>query len=155
MRTIDSAELEKVAEACRQGLLSLACVKGSTFSGFPSGACGVAADIVGRMVWETLQWEGQYVCGCHHPQLESEVSHAWFEVGEFIIDITYDQFHGTGLTGWIFERGAGWHAQFPSQKRRDGFCSPSQWPAYPYDGYKAALEEAKRAGLSRKTDCPA
>lgn len=74
---------------------------GSTLSGFPSGACGVAADIVGRLVWETLQWEGKYVCGCHHPQLESEVSHAWFEVGEFIINITYDQFHGSGLTGWV------------------------------------------------------
>lgn len=119
----------------------------------PSGACGVAADIVGRIVWEALQFEGVYVCSSDHPQLKSEASHAWFEVGDFIIDITYDQFQGAGLSGWVFERGNGWHAQFQSQERREGFCSPSQWPAYPHDGYKAVLEEAQRVGLSRQTDC--
>lgn len=52
-------ELEKVALACRVGLISLVDAKGSTFNGFPSGACGVASDIVGRVVWETLQYEGE------------------------------------------------------------------------------------------------
>ncbi len=80
-------ELEKVALACRNGLMSLADAKGPTFNGFPSGACGVASDIVGRVVWEALQYEGEYVCGCHHPELKSGVSHAWFEVGDFIIDV--------------------------------------------------------------------
>jgi hypothetical protein len=41
----------------------------------------------------------QYVCGQNHPQLDSNVSHAWFELGNFIIDITYDQFAGTGPSG--------------------------------------------------------
>ncbi len=42
----------------------------------------------------------------------------------------------------------GWHSQFRSQERRQGFCIPSAWPAYPLDGYKAAREEAKKVGLS-------
>ncbi|GLE84020.1 hypothetical protein VNPA120661_43400 [Pseudomonas aeruginosa] len=145
-------ELEKVALACRNGLISLADAKGSTFNGFPSGACGVASDIVGRVVWEALQYEGEYVCGCHHPELKSGVSHAWFEVGDFIIDVTYDQFHATGLYGWVFDRNDGWHALFPSQKRREGFCTPSQWPDYPLDGYKAAREEAQKIGVLSKPD---
>lgn len=148
MSTIDPAELEKLADACQRGLLSLTSVKGSTFNGFPVGACGVAADIVGRIVWETLQYEGVYVCGCDHPQLRSETSHAWFEVGDFIIDVTHDQFQGTGLNGCVFERGTGWHAQFPSLTRREGFCYPSQWPCYPNDGYNAALAEVKNAVTS-------
>ena len=140
-------ELEKVALACRFGLNSLVDAKGSTFNGFPSGACGIASQILGRVIWETLQYEGEYVCGTRHPKLKSGVSHAWFEVGDFIIDITYDQFQTTGLSGWIFDRNHGWHAQFRSQERRQGFSKPSGWAVYPSDGYKAAREEANKLGL--------
>lgn len=139
-------DLERAAAACREGLLSLANAKGSTFSGFPSAACGVASDIVGRVVWETLQYEGKYVCARHHPEL-GEASHAWFEVGDLIIDITYDQFQGTGLSGWVFDLKDGWHELFTSHDRREGYCTPSQWPAYPFDGYEAARKAAKKVGL--------
>ncbi len=145
-------ELEKVAFACRVGLMSLVDSKGSTFNGFPSSACGVASDIVGRVVWEALQFEGEYVCGKRHPKLKSGVSHAWFEVGDFIIDVTHDQFQTTGLSGWVFNRNDGWYALFRSQERRQGFCMPSGWPSYPLDGYKAAREEAKKIGLICKPD---
>lgn len=138
---IDRAELEKIAAACRHGLLSLAGTKYSMFYGFPRAACGPAAEIVGRILQERLQYEGAYVCGSDHPQLECEFSHAWFEVADFIIDITHDQFQGTGLSGWVFERGTGWHAQFSEIDARKGFCMPSGWPFYPHDGYRAALEE--------------
>jgi hypothetical protein len=42
------AQLERVAVACRAGLISLIDAKGSTFNGFPKGACGVASDISGE-----------------------------------------------------------------------------------------------------------
>lgn len=141
-------ELEKVALACRVGLISLVDARGSTFNGFPSDACGVASDILGRVIWETLQFEGECVCGRRHPKLANGATHAWYEVGDFIIDITYDQFQATGLFGWVFDRrNDGWHAKFRSQKRDPGFCMPSQWAAYPSDGYNAACEEAKKVGL--------
>jgi len=145
-------ELEKAALACRVGLISLVNAKGSTFNGFPSRACGVASEIVGRVVWETLQYEGEYVCGTRHPKLRSGATHAWFEVGDFIIDITYDQFQATGLVGWVFDRNNGWHAQFQSQERRNGFYMPSGWPEYPSDGYRASRAEAKKVGLIFKQD---
>ncbi len=37
----------------------------------------------------------QYVRIQNHPQLDSNVSHAWFELGNFIFDITYDHSAGT------------------------------------------------------------
>lgn len=151
MKTVRT-ELEKVALACRIGLMSLVDAKGSTFNGFPSGACGVASDIIGRVVWETLQYEGEYVCGIRHPKLSNGATHSWFEVEGFIIDITYDQFQATGLIDWVFDRNDGWHTQFRSLERRQGFCPPSKWPGYPSDGYRASREEAKKVGLTFQPD---
>lgn len=81
-----------------------------------------------------------YVCGDGHPELTAEQTRAWFEVGNVLVDITYDQFEGTCLSGWLFARDMGWHARFENIERRKGFCMPSGWPYYPYDGYRAALE---------------
>lgn len=144
MKVIDIAELEALTLACREGLMSLADAKGSTFYQFPFRACGVTSEIIGRVIWETLQFEGERVSGVHHPKLNKGVSHEWYEVGDFIVDITYDQFEDTGLTGWVFKKSNdGWHSQFPSQNRRQGFLSPSQWGAYPSDGYRAVLDKVK------------
>jgi len=76
--------------------------------------------------------------------LGQEQSHAWFEVGEFLVDITHDQFEGTGLCGWVFERGNEWHTLFNEKDPRQGFRMPSNWPCYPHDGYQAALVEFKK-----------
>ncbi len=137
-KSIDHLKLQTIADACRRGLLSLRETRGSTFKGFPCGSCGVASDIVGRVIWETLQLKGTYICGTRHPLLDPNASHAWYEVDGLIIDITHDQFLDTGLSGWIFQAGDTWHSQF-EQERREGFCSPSGWPLYPFDGYDAAV----------------
>ncbi|QIN68048.1 hypothetical protein SBC1_80950 (plasmid) [Caballeronia sp. SBC1] len=137
---IDRAVIEKIAIACRRGLSSLYGTRGSAFADFPRGACGPASEIVGRLLKEQLHYDGVYVCGCEHPGLPADQSHAWFEVADVLIDITYDQFDGIGLSGWTFARDSGWHGQFTSIERRDGFCIPSGWPCYPYDGYQAALD---------------
>lgn len=137
---IDRAAIEKIAIACRRGLSSLSGTRGSAFADFPGGACGPASEIVGRLLKEQLHYDGVYVCGCEHPGLPADQSHAWFEVADVMIDITYDQFDGVGLSGWTFAQDSGWHGQFASIERRDGFCMPSDWPCYPYDGYQAALD---------------
>lgn len=139
MSMIDRVAIERIAIACRRGLHSLKGVRGSMFADFPRGTCGPASEILGRLLKEQLRYDGVYVCGCEHPQLRADQSHAWFEVANILIDITYDQFDLTGLSGWVFPREAGWHARFASIERRDGFCMPSDWPCYPHDGYRAAL----------------
>lgn len=144
---VDRERLELVASACRRGLLKLSCNNGSVFHGFPRAACGPASDILGRLLKEEFGYDGVYVCGQYHPYLGQGQSHAWFEVGESLIDITHDQFEGTGLSGWVFERGNEWHALFNERHPRKGFCMPSDWPCYPHDGYQAAMVELKKVPL--------
>jgi hypothetical protein len=131
------------AAACRTGLESLAKRTDSMFSGFPAAACGPASELVGRLLHEELGLESVYVCGVGHPQLRPGQSHAWVEVGDYLIDITHDQFPGTGLIGWVRPRACSWHASFRDVDRREGFCMPEGWPMYPFDGY-AAMKSALR-----------
>ncbi len=142
---IDQAALEQAAKACRAGLMGQAERAGSMFKGFPRGACGPASEILGRLLQDELGYEGVYVSCDSHPQLGDEQTHAWFEVGEFLIDITHDQFKGTGLQGWVFDRGNEWHAQFSERDQRPGACTPEHWPCYPHDDYEAALAEYNKS----------
>ncbi|WP_194725040.1 hypothetical protein [Noviherbaspirillum malthae] len=137
----DITKIRAIAEACRSGLESLTNRAESGFFGFPTATCGFSAEIVGRLLKEKLNFDGIYVNGDGHPRLTPSQSHAWYEVGDYIIDITHDQFKGTGLSGWVFKRGEGWHTQFANVCRREGFCMPKGWPCYPFDGYQAALDE--------------
>ncbi|NVD99957.1 hypothetical protein [Massilia sp. BJB1822] len=139
--TVNVQLLNDVAEKCRLGFLSLQDEVGSMFKDFPQGACGPAAEIVGRIMKEQTGYDGVYVCGSGHPRLRPNQTHAWYEMGNYIIDVTYDQFEDTGLSGWIFVRGTGWHAEFVDLDRRAGFCMPSGWPCYPFDGYQAIKAE--------------
>lgn len=139
--TISRATLVTVIDAARRGLEGSVFEQHSLFHGFPTGTCGPAAEVLGRIVKEKLDLDGVYVCSKGHPQLDFEQTHAWYEVGDFILDLTHDQFEETGLTGWVFEREGGWHSQFSDQERRSGFCSPIGWTCYPHDGYRAAVKE--------------
>lgn len=143
----DIDRIQIVAIACRRGLERLANRNGSMFFGFPWGTCGPAAEIVGRILKEELACDGVYVCGDGHPNLRRSQSHAWFEVDNYIVDITHDQFQGTDLSGWVFERNMGWHARFSNLDYRPGYCMPDGWPCYPFDGYQAAVEEIQRLGF--------
>ena len=87
---IDRERLELAAMACRRGLMGLSGDEGSVFHGFPRAACGPASEILGRLLQEELGYDGVYVCGEDHPNLGQEQSHAWFEVGQFLVDITHD-----------------------------------------------------------------
>lgn len=138
---MDIKEVQTVAQACRRGLERLSTQSGSMFCGFPLAACGPAAEIVGRILKEEFGCDGVYVCGNGHPRLKPGQSHAWYETANYIIDITHDQFGGTGLCGWVFDRSEGWHAEFTELEVRPGFCTPRDWPWYPFDGYLASLQE--------------
>jgi hypothetical protein len=142
MAPIDLSTLEAFATACRRGLEGLAVKRGSIFQGFPYGACGPAAELVGRLAHEQFGVSGRYVCANNHRTFTSDQSHAWFEVGAHLLDITHDQFEGTGLRSWVFLISNPWHRQFRSREERAGFAVPAGWPMYPYDGY-----EAMRAAL--------
>ncbi|WP_256670314.1 hypothetical protein [Pseudomonas sp. CFSAN084952] len=148
MGSIDRVKLDVVVKACRRGLETLSDTAGSAFKQFPTGACGIASDIVGRILWEALGYEGVYVCATGHPLLSQNASHAWFEVDGLIIDITHDQFHGTELNGWVFAPEEGWYTLFEEQERRDGYSPPCEWLIYPSDGYDVACNEVVAQGIT-------
>lgn len=127
------------AEGCRDGLATLKYRRGSMFEGFPCATCGPASEIVGRILKVVFQIDGTYVHGVGHPGLPSNQSHAWFEVDVYLIDITHDQFDGTGLASWILPQDNTWHSQFECIERRSSFCGPEGWPMYPHDAYEAAF----------------
>jgi hypothetical protein len=94
---------------------------------------------MGRIVLERTGHEGIYVCGDGHPALRSQQSHAWLEVGGFIVDLTHDQFEATGLSGWVLENST-WHAMFDREPH--ALCLlPSLWGEYPVAAY-AAMKRA-------------
>lgn len=134
-----STELVEFAAACRSGLQGLASRPGSLFEGFPRGTCGPAAELVGRLLQERFGMSGRYVCASGHPRLQPTQSHAWFEAGGFIFDLTHDQFSGTDIEGWVLPLESPWHRRFKSRDHRDGFCMPAGWPMYPHDGYAAMV----------------
>ena len=140
MSQVDSQKLAAFADACRRALEGLATNQGSMFHRFPLGACGPAAELVGRLLAERLGQSGSYVCGDGHPDLSPAQSHAWVESDKHIIDITHDQFSNTVVSGWVLPIESDWHRRFGNIERRSGFCMPSGWPMYPHDGYRAMLQ---------------
>ncbi len=84
------------------------------------------------------------MCGAGHPTLSAYQSHAWFEAGGYIFDVTHDQFAGSGIDVWVLPLNSAWPQAFSDQDQRHGFCVPAGWTMYPHDGYaalKAALDE--------------
>jgi hypothetical protein len=122
-----------LAEAARAGLLAMPGKdRGLGFESFPRGTCGHVSELIGRIVFERT---GIYVCGGGHPALKPQQSHAWLEVRGLVVDLTHDQFQGTGLLGWVFEHSP-WHALF--ERETHGLClSPAQWGQYPHAAYAA------------------
>lgn len=130
--------IEGLAMAARRGLEAMTPTqRGIGFADFPRGTCGPVSELMGRIVLERTGHLGRYVVGDGHPALSSQQSHAWLEVDRLIVDLTYDQFLGTGLSGWVFDA-SDWHAAFETEVL--GLClKPEQWGRgeYPYAAYVA------------------
>jgi hypothetical protein len=135
----------KLASAARTGLESLVSSDDSMFCTFPFGTCGPAAELVGRVLAERLGLASWYVCGSDHPDLAANQSHAWTEVGPFIVDLTHDQFDSTGVAGWVTLSSSHWHERFRERHRRVGFCMPLGWPMYPHRAYRAIVAQLDAA----------
>lgn len=129
-------QLTHLATAARRGLEAMTPTqRGIGFADFPRGTCGPVSELMGRIVLERTGHLGRYVVGDGHPALSSPQSHAWLEVDGLIVDLTHDQFLGTGLSGWVFEA-SDWHAAFETEVL--GLClKPEQWSEYPYAAYVA------------------
>ena len=144
------ATLGLLAAAARAGLEAMTPKeRGIAFDSFPRGTCGPVSELMGRIVLERTGREGMYICGDGHPELEPQQSHAWLEVEGVIVDLTHDQFEGSGLTGWVHETSP-WHAKF--DREQNGLClQPSQWGLYPYAAYVAMKRACDKVLLQGAT----
>lgn len=82
-------------------------------SGFPSGCCGDATDLLGLYLLQHKGLGSEYVCGVGLGE-NSNQSHAWLHCNGYIIDITADQFNEDGyeLPSVIIEKQSSFHELF-------------------------------------------
>ncbi|EHC04304.1 hypothetical protein Sbal625DRAFT_3893 [Shewanella baltica OS625] len=64
-------------------------------SGFPTGCCGDASDLLGLYLLKYHRLDSEYVCGRGLGD-NSNLTHAWLVCQGYIIDITADQFNCDG-----------------------------------------------------------
>jgi len=144
--------LEDFSALCRRSLLSLRPQqRGIGIQSFPHGTCGVVTELTGRLLYEMTGEQGAHVCGTGHPDLGALQSHAWLEVRGYIVDLTHDQFQGTGMTGWVAQA-SDWHAKF--EREVYPFRRSPRGALYAHEAYVAMKSAASQLWLrpSRQVD---
>lgn len=88
--------------------------------GFPAGACGPSSELLKHYFIENGYSKAEYFTGSRleKGQYNNTVSqsHAWVQLGRFIIDITADQFSSEISEPVIVEKDSKWHKQFNGRR---------------------------------------
>lgn len=139
--TIDQTELRKTATAVRQIFEETEPKSDDDpFRDFPSGACGPAAELLGRYLKQVIGLDAGYVKGTR----PDGQTHAWLQVNGTIIDITADQF---GQDAVIVTQESPWHDEWNASPPRPPACSPDQWRCYPHALWDAVLDGMRTRGF--------
>jgi hypothetical protein len=77
-----------------------------------------------------------YVCGQRGPNL----SHAWLQVEDIIVDITADQF---GEPPVIVTTNTKWHEGWTWESPRAPICDEKSWSLYPFGAWEAIVKTMK------------
>lgn len=99
---------------------------------FPRGACGDTALILGQVLHEAGITGFEYICGNKYNENGACSSHAWLRNGEWIVDITADQFADIDVPVTV-TRNSEWHDQWeqdrptPSTLQAYGTQVPQLW----------------------------
>jgi hypothetical protein len=114
---------------------------------FPKGACGDSSLLLAKFLREhgfdgieyvlTRSQHGHGPCG----------THAWLEVGGFIVDVTADQFACNPGPAVVVTQGREWHSHFPKEEDRhshsiEDFDESRRWRLL--DVYAAVLTRVPR-----------
>jgi hypothetical protein len=141
------ASITALASVCREALEQMSMrQRGVALMQFPRGACGAATELMGRLVFEATNMTGLYLCGIGHPDMPQQ-THGWLELGGLLVDLTHDQFSGTGLVGWVFEASP-WHAKFETNKH-PVWLDVEQ----PFDDNRTAYAVIRRAAEMNRLLC--
>lgn len=107
------------AEKARKVFEKYSCdIRETYFGAFPTGSCGNASDFLAQWL-KTLNVAGiEYVSGRRRKE-----THAWLEIGKYIIDITSDQF-ADGYTPVYVSEKHDFYNTFTEQTRSKPSISP-------------------------------
>lgn len=84
--------------------------------GFPAGACGDAAQLLGAYLTDSGVHGFVYVCGSRGSKDDGTwTSHAWIERASLVVDITADQFPDAP-TPVIVSDDSEWHRSFEAEE---------------------------------------
>jgi len=137
----DTDKLLEIATGARQILENFGqTTHNINFQDFPRGACGPAAELLGRYLVEAIGLDAQYVAA----KRSDEWTHAWIVVNETIVDITADQF---GEKPVIVTQESAWHDEWDQKAPRPPICSQKQWPAYPFSAWDAIVKGMAERGF--------
>jgi len=105
------AVVEREAKAVR-GFLEKPIARATVaFRVFPAGGCGNASEMLGVWLKECGIDGAECVAGDR-----GDMSHAWLEVGDLVVDITSDQFEDGLGSVYVGRRGL-FHESFVDQRR--------------------------------------
>jgi hypothetical protein len=85
---------------------------------FPHGACGDSSLLLSRYLTEIGIPGVKYVRG----EAVDRQTHAWLEIEDLIVDITYDQFD-SARTGVFVAKDRSWHSRFDVIERQNSCWS--------------------------------
>lgn len=89
------------------------------WSGFPRGACGDTALVLGQVLDDEGVEGFKYVCGNKYESDGRPSSHAWLQSGEWIVDITADQFPDVHESVIVTNKSE-WHELWERQRPEPG-----------------------------------
>ncbi len=136
----DLSELRRLAVAVREILEGNQENHDVVFENFPSGACGVTAELLARYFVEALGIDAMYVGA----ERDDGWTHAWITIDGVIVDITADQF---GQEPVIVTENSDWHDQWNQETPRPPICSSDEWPMYPFSIWRIIVDGMKERSL--------
>lgn len=120
---MDKHRVELIANTVRRAIEACSPTQ-LPWPSFPRGACGDASLILGQVLDDAGIEGFEYVCGNKYKgDGEWYSSHGWLANGEWIVDITADQFpdvHEPVIVSCDSE----WHAQWVQDRPTDGTLRP-------------------------------
>jgi hypothetical protein len=122
MGSMDHDRVKKIAAAVRKAI-EMCEPKDLPWPAFPGGACGDTTLLLGQVLDDAGISGFEYICGNRYKEDGTCASHAWLQNGEWIVDITADQFPEVEQTV-IVTNSSGWHKQWHPERPQEGTLKP-------------------------------
>lgn len=120
---MDRDRVEAIAIAVRRAI-EMCDTRELPWPRFPRGACGDTALVLGQVLHDAGITGFEYICGKKYKEDGACLSHAWLKNGDWIVDITADQFPDIDAPV-IVTRNSEWHNQWEHDRP-----TPSTLEAY-------------------------